>query len=100
MFTTNYIQIAEILLLILMGFAIFKIKPIKYKLIIAAASILLILFAPMKFKQDNISKLEKRFSSNIELSEKVVVNKNMSEELKNEYKTLKDESKEIENEIN
>lgn len=96
----QFTQIIEVIFWLLLLVIFIRVKNIKIKLIIVIISVVVVLFNPFKTKQNNISKIEKRFNSKIELKERIKISKDFNGSQLNEFKQLKKESKEIENEIN
>lgn len=96
-------QIITILIYLTIAFCIWKVKNNKIRIFLILLMFLMFVANPIRFKQEGMSKIERRENNfNIELPEKVIVNtKSFNEQQTEEMERLKTQSKEsVKNEIN
>lgn len=90
------VQLIHLVIYALLIFFIYKSKNIKLKIFFAIIGIVLFIANPLRFKQEGMAKIERRFSASVELPAKIEVNiPSFSEKQKKELETLKKQSKEI-----
>ena len=89
-------QIIQLLLWLLLFFLIYRFKNNKLRAFFIFAGLIVFLANPIRFKQENMSKIERRFTTEDELPE--IINsdkKSFSEKQINEMEILKKQSTEI-----
>jgi len=95
-------QIAQLLIYGLLLLAIYRFKSTKLRAVFIFVGLIIFLFNPIKFKQEGISKIERRHQSyEADLPDRVYVEKKtFDQKQKTQMDELKKQSKEIQNEIN
>lgn len=99
----QFMQIIQIGIYVLLGVLAWKIKNKKAKLILIVLTIALFLVNPVRWKQEGMSKIERRSSKiNMVLPDRIIVEQSSFEKKQQiEMNKLKSQSKEIiKNEIN
>lgn len=93
----NFMQIFQFAFYLILGVAVWKIKNNKIRMLLIALAAIIFFANPARFKQEGMSKIERRVSIiNQELPEKITSNAQSFEEKQAyEMAKLKSESKEI-----
>ena len=90
------VQLIHLAIYALLIFFIYKSKNIKLKIFFAIIGIVFFIANPLRFKQEGMAKIERRFRASAELPAKIEVNiLSFSEKQQKELETLKKQSKEI-----
>lgn len=99
----QFVQIIQLLIYIIIGFLFWKIKNKKARVMFILIALTIFLVNPIRFKQEGMSKIERRSSSiSVELPKKVIVDlKSFEQKQLDEMKKLKTQSTEsVKNETN
>lgn len=99
----QFYQIATLLTYIVLGVLVWKIKNKWVRMFIVGTALIMFLVNPVRFKQEGMSKIERRSTGTIiELPKRIIVNqKSFSEKQSDEMNQLKTQSIEsVKNETN
>lgn len=93
----QFIQIIQLLIYVILGVLIWKFKNTKFRIVLVILALVIFLINPVRFKQEGMSKIERRANkTQIILPDRIIIEKKSFEEKQtSEMNKLKNKSKEI-----